>query len=181
MTQYSKIQLIKRHMFAMRNGIIADTLRKAGSPFPMIFGMNLPQISETASMFGPDKETAMALWHDRRTRESMLLAPMLLNAASLDHNEIASMIEDVNCTEVADVLCLKLLRKREDALDIAECCLKADANLTRYVGIRLLWNLVGAFPNAVLQLAQKEASAGNPTTQKLASDLVEEARYLLDD
>lgn len=183
MTQYSKIQLIKRHMFAMRNGIIADTLRKAGSPFPMIFGMNLPQLAETAAMFGPDKAAATALWNDTRTRESMLLAPMMLEAASLSRDEIDVMIREVNCTEVADVLCLKLLRKRDDALDIAKKCLDPSVRslMTRYLGVRLLWNLVNAFPREVLRLALAEAETADGFTRKIAADLAEEARYLLEE
>ena len=30
MPEYNRMQIIKRRFFAMRNGIIADTLRKAG-------------------------------------------------------------------------------------------------------------------------------------------------------
>ena len=47
--KYNDMQLVKRRFFAMRNGIIADTLRSAGSPFKIIFGLNLPQIIDIAS------------------------------------------------------------------------------------------------------------------------------------
>ena len=46
--QYNQMQIIKRRFFAMRNGIIADTLRKAGLDYRMIFGLNLPQITDIA-------------------------------------------------------------------------------------------------------------------------------------
>ena len=35
----NEMQIVKRHFFAMRNGIIADTLRRAGSPYHIIFGL----------------------------------------------------------------------------------------------------------------------------------------------
>ena len=47
--QYNQMQIIKRRFFAMRNGIIADTLRKAGLDYRMIFGLNLPQITDIAA------------------------------------------------------------------------------------------------------------------------------------
>ena len=48
-TSFNDMQTVKRAFFAMRNGVIADTLRRAGSPFKIIFGLNLPQISEIAA------------------------------------------------------------------------------------------------------------------------------------
>ena len=48
MAEYNRMQIIKRRFFAMRNGIIADTLRKAGLDYRMIFGLNLPQVVEIA-------------------------------------------------------------------------------------------------------------------------------------
>lgn len=77
MPEYNRMQLIKRRFYAMRNGIIADTLRKAGLGYKIIFGLNLPQITEIASGLTADADLAEELWADRRTRESMLLAPML--------------------------------------------------------------------------------------------------------
>ncbi len=39
---------IKQRLYAMRNGVIADSLRNAGSPYRSIFGLNLPQLTEIA-------------------------------------------------------------------------------------------------------------------------------------
>ena len=49
---YGPMQTVKRRFFAMRNGVIADVLRKGGSPFRTIFGLNLPQIAEIAADTG---------------------------------------------------------------------------------------------------------------------------------
>ena len=180
MTTYSKLQLIKRHMFAMRNGIIADTLRSAGSPFPVIFGMNLPQINETAAMFGPDPDMGRKLWNDKRTRESLLLAPMLMKADEMQADEAIQMATSVNCTEVADVLCLKLLKKLPCAIDIARRCLDRDIEdpIIRYCGVRLLWNLIPAHNAEAMQLAQIECTLGFDLSSQLAERLVEEINFL---
>lgn len=62
MSDFSRLQHVKRRFFAMRNGVIADTYRRAGSPFRIIFGLNLPQITEIAAEFAPDSELAAELW-----------------------------------------------------------------------------------------------------------------------
>ena len=49
MSEFNQIQLIKRRFFAMRNGIVADTIRKAGFDYRMIFGLNLPQLKDIAA------------------------------------------------------------------------------------------------------------------------------------
>ena len=76
-TSFNEMQTVKRHFFAMRNGIIADTLRRAGSPFKIIFGLNLPQLMDIAESTPHSAELATRLWNNSSTRESMLLAPMI--------------------------------------------------------------------------------------------------------
>lgn len=49
MSEFNQIQLIKRRFFAMRNGIVADTIRKVGFDYRMIFGLNLPQLKDIAA------------------------------------------------------------------------------------------------------------------------------------
>lgn len=180
MTNYSKMQLIKRHMFAMRNGVISDTLRRAGSPFSVIFGMNLPQLVEMAATFGPDEENGWKLWNDRRTRESMLLAPMLIPSSVVTKDQAMNMVNDIPCEEIADVLCLKLLRKLPCAFLIAQQCLEDDvaSDITRYCGLRLLWNLVNDDPVRAASLAVKETTSENKTHARLATSLIEEADFL---
>lgn len=65
MTEFSKMQRLKRRFFAMRNGITADALRRVGQPFRVIFGLNMPQLREIAGEFGPDEELARELWANR--------------------------------------------------------------------------------------------------------------------
>ncbi len=104
MPEYNRMQIIKRRFFAMRNGIIADTLRKAGLEYKIIFGLNLPQITEIAAEQPHEADLAEELWADRRTRESLMLAPMLYPAADMDSATAARWIRTAPTTEVADVL-----------------------------------------------------------------------------
>lgn len=108
MTEYSPMQKVKRRFFAMRNGIIADTLRRGGHPCRMIFGLNLPQISEIAAETGPSKALALELWADRRTRESLLMAPMIYPAGEMTPETALEWMRQVSVAEVADILCHRL-------------------------------------------------------------------------
>lgn len=103
------MQTIKRRFFALRNGVVADTMRRAGAPYRVVFGLTLPQVAEIASQHGKDADMARRLWRDRSTRESLLLAPMLMPAEALSPEEAMDWVSTAVSTEVLDVLCLKLL------------------------------------------------------------------------
>ena len=105
------IKTIKQQFFTYRNGMLADTLRKAGDPHKMIFGLNLPQIMQIAAETGKNKALATALWTDEHgCRESRLLAPMLMPSQEFTIDEAMEWCSSVECVEVADVLCHRLLR-----------------------------------------------------------------------
>lgn len=166
--EYNRMQIIKRRFFAMRNGIIADTLRKAGLDYRMIFGLNLPQIVEIAADQPHTAQLAEELWADRRTRESMLLAPMLYPPIEMDTATATRWLSEAPTTEVADVLCLKLLRTVPNALDIALSALSSPTEITRYTALRLLFNL--------LILAQSNHAAGHDAASKSPRDLADTIR-----
>ena len=95
------MQTVKRRFFAMRNGVIADTLRSAGLPYKIIFGLNLPQIVEIAGDVPHKRELAEALWANNTTRESMLMAPMLIDPSSFSMEDARRWLDTVPTAEVA--------------------------------------------------------------------------------
>lgn len=174
-SNYNPIQGIKRHFFAMRNGIIADTLRKAGSPFRYIFGLNIPQIADIAAQTGTDSPLAEALWANTTTRESMLLAPMIADKASFSIDDAMRWVSAVPATEVADILCHRLLRHQPYAWELAEKLAGCgEKGYSRYTAMRLAFNLLSSAPERALAFAQ--AHAGYP----LAPQIIEEAEFVLD-
>ena len=60
MTQFNKMQEVKHRLYAMRNGAVADYMRRMGAPYKIIFGVNLPHLSEIASETVPSQELASA-------------------------------------------------------------------------------------------------------------------------
>lgn len=137
-TAYNPMQAVKRRFFALRNGILADTLRKAGSPYRFIFGLNLPQLMDLAGEIGKDNELADQLHANGTTRCSRLLAPMVHHRNSLDPEKASQWLNDVLSHEEADVLCNQLIRHQPYAMELVEPLLTSELELPQYTGLRLL-------------------------------------------
>ena len=147
-TGYSEMQLIKRRFFAMRNGVIADALRKGSIDYPIIFGLNIPQIAEIADEQDARPELAEQLWADVRTRESRLMAPMVYPVAMLSRDDAERWLTSARNVETADILCHRLLRHHPDAVDIALAYGDNPDAITRYTARRLMLNLLAVSSEA---------------------------------
>lgn len=104
------IQEIKQLFYAYRNGVVADTLRRSGMQYRMIFGLNVPQLAAIAREIGYDNTLAEALWADQGVRESRLLSAYLFNPAELPMERALQLCEDLQTQEEADILAFRLLR-----------------------------------------------------------------------
>ena len=177
---YNPMQTVKRRFFAMRNGIIADTYRSAGSPFRIIFGLNLPQIVEIARETGFSAELAEALWANTSTRESMLMAPMIMPRETFAECDARRWVESVPCAEVADVLCHRLLRHMPFAVKMAkELVAENNSTLLRYTGVRLAFNFYMQYPAEARKVAQAVLSLSDEDgARRLAVQLKEELDYM---
>ena len=173
------MQTVKRRFFAMRNGVIADVLRKGGSPFRIIFGLNLPQIADIAAEVGTDDALGEALWANSTTRESMLLAPMLMNRETFTCEHAREWIAGIPAAEVADILCHRLLRFEPYAPALAEELAASEAEMDRYVAVRLMFNLVSKFPERALAVSRCVASRPSALTDRVTAMLAEEANFVL--
>lgn len=178
MAEFNQIQEIKRRFFAMRNGIVADTMRKGGLGYKMVFGLNLPQIVEIVADLTPSRELAEQMWADGRTRESMLLAPMIYPREELTRTRAAEMLREAQTVEVADILCHRLLRHEPYALELAMEAAKSTDPMERYGAFRLLNNLVYTHPAEIRPLAEAELAADNPMTRPLCLNMLEEIRFI---
>ncbi len=119
------IKEIKKEFFALRNGMLADTLRKAGMPYGIIFGLNVPQISAIAKAALNDPETdrdtlARQLWEDSNVRESRLLACYMFDPATLSEDAAISLATEALTREEADMLAFRLLRNLPYAEGLAD-------------------------------------------------------------
>lgn len=153
------MQRVKRRFFAMRNGALAQQMASfGGRKYQINFGLNLPQISEIAHEFLPggaeytaivqeesfdSAEFARKLRDNRSTRESMLIAPMLFPVEKLTLEEALDWTRSALTPEVADILCMKLLRNFPEAHAVAgELLSGRESPIAVYTGLRLLLNLL---------------------------------------
>ena len=169
--KYNAMQKLKREMFAMRNGVVADALRKGGCPFKVIFGVNLPQLSQIAAGFGPSLQLALQAWADSSTRESMLIAPMLMPPEEFTKELALQWIAQAPSPEVVDVLCLKLLRHAAYALPLAQELLCRQGLMERYAGLRLMCNLAPSHPRLAAAVGQAFISSAQGILRQPAAVL----------
>lgn len=178
MTEFNTIQTIKRRFFAMRNGIVADTLRRAGSPFKIIFGLNMPQIAEIAAETPHDPSLARQLWANSTTRESMLMAPMLMPVDEMSLEEALEWIGMSPAAEVTDVLCHRLLRHHTMSYDMACRLASSDSDMQRYGAMRLLWHHLTRQPDAIRLMAQNELERNCQLTHQPAIQIIDELDFM---
>lgn len=164
-----ELREVKQRFFALRNGLLADMLRKQCMlPHRVIFGLNLPQIKEIAtSIGGADASLAAQLWADADCRESRLLAAMVCPPSP----EALSWLTEVNSVEEADVICHRLLRRCPGALEAASEAANADEPLTRYAALRLLLNLLPDPPAEKIASHAVETMKFHPLTDAIARQI----------
>lgn len=138
---HTDLKEIKHLFMTYRNGIVADTLRKAGEPFGVIFGLQLPQLSEIARQTGKSAELADSLWADSNVRESRLLACWVYPPEEISMEKAVALASGVITREEADILAFRLLRYLPFAAPLAETLLGLDEPLPHYVGVALTRNL----------------------------------------
>lgn len=178
---FNDMQTVKRRFFAMRNGVIADTLRSNGSPFRIIFGLNLPQIAGIAAETPRDNDLAERLWANSTTRESMLIAPMLVDPSSFTFDDAVRWISSIPAREVADVICLKLLRNMPYASRLAGELARSGKVMDRYTGVRLAFNIMREdIPGALAYAERMLAAETDRNCALVAGQLRDECRWLLD-
>ncbi len=105
------IKRVKHEFMAYRNGIVSDTLRKAGMPYSVIFGLQLPQLTQIAKGIGKSEAIADYLWDDKGVRESRLLASYVYPEETISEEKAYVLATGIQTKEEADILCFRLLRR----------------------------------------------------------------------
>lgn len=131
------LSAIRKDFYAMRNGMLADTLRKGGMEQKYIFGLQLPQIKDISVRFLPDNEDESAalakiLWSDKECREARLLACHLMPPALMTKEEAMEWAEGILTREEADILAFRLLRYLPFTRELANYLENSESELKKY-------------------------------------------------
>lgn len=135
------IKRVKHEFMAFRNGIVSDTLRKAGMPYSVIFGLQLPQLAQIARETGKSETVADYLWNDKNVRESRLLACYLFPQETITEEKAYKLATEIQTKEEADILCFRLLRRLPFAPALALRLSAEEAPLPLYCAEALRRNL----------------------------------------
>lgn len=111
---------IKHLFFTYRNGAVADTLRRYGTPHKVIFGLDVPRLAEIARGLQPSADLAEKLWNDRDVRESRLLAAYLFPVEEMTEEHALALARDVLTQEEADMLAFRLFKRLPFASGLLE-------------------------------------------------------------
>lgn len=141
-----QVNNIKHELFALRNGVVADALRKAGAPHRFIMGCTLSDIATLAQACTPGAPLAQALWDDASHRECRLLAPMLYPPEQFSRATAMQWCRSLLTHEEADVLCHRLLRHLPYRDALVDDLLGSDGPMTRYCAFRLMLNILLTAP-----------------------------------
>lgn len=178
MTTEEMIRNTRKQFFAYRNGIVADALRKNGDPHTMIMGCQLTDITAIAQSLPPSKAVAEAFWADTKHRECRMIAPMLYPIDEMTEPCAMQWAQAVECEEVADVLCHRLLRKLPFAQRVAEALLGSTSPMEKYTGVRLLLNLLIINKvdksDALKSRLQAEYATATARLRPILADILEE-------
>lgn len=105
------IQEIKQRFYSLRNGIVADAYHKAGAPWGVVFGLQLPQLSAIAKEIGKDETLAKQLWCDINVRESRLLALYLFDAQRIEEEDVIRLASTTLNQEETDMVVFLILSR----------------------------------------------------------------------
>lgn len=173
-TQFSPMQMLKRRLYAMRNGIVADSMRHAGCPYRLIFGLNLPQLTEIAAVTGKSAEMAESLWNDSDLRESALIAPMIYPVEALTPEKALEIARKSRWVEDADIISHRLLSRTPFAAETAETLAADPDRLMRYLALRIMMRLAPQMPERAAAMARAELARTDALTS-LATSLADNA------
>ena len=134
------IREIKSKFRLFMNGVISQSLREKGLQYRLIFGIELPRIKEIAAQYEPNHELAQALWQED-IRECKILAAYLQPIETFDAELADFWMESINNTELADYVCIALLRRLPYASQKAFQWMASENRMEAYTGFRLMTHL----------------------------------------
>jgi hypothetical protein len=137
---HETVREIKGKLRLFMNGVLSQSLREKGLQYRLIFGVELPRLKEIAAGYEPSHELAQALWQED-IRECKILAAYLQPTDTFAPELADYWMESVRNTELADYLCMLLLRRLPYASQKAFQWMASENRMEQYTGFRLIGHL----------------------------------------
>lgn len=158
------IKKIKTEFRLAMNGVASQSMREKGSPYKVIFGIELPRLQQIAGEFPKSHELAGYLWKEN-IRESKIMATMLQPIESF-YPEIADIwVEQMPAHDIADIAVMNLFQHLPYASDKAFIWVAADEEMFQYCG----WMLMARI---MMRRPEMTEETENELTDQLAAALL---------
>ncbi len=129
----SKIKLL-------RNGDIADAMKRTGIEYKMNWGVSLVILRQMAKEFEPDHLLALKLWN-KQWRETSILATLLDQPQEVSEEQMDFWTKNFESIEIAEIASTHLWVKSKFAfIKALEWC-RGKKHLVRFTGIHLVGRL----------------------------------------
>lgn len=178
MTVNEQFNHIKQGFNLRKNGVVSDILASMNLPHRIIWGLNLPQIKELAAEVSPSRELSEMLRKDLSTRESVLIAPMLMPPGEVDAEFAERMVAEAPTAESIDILVNTLLRKLPFASELMEKLAASQEPMHRYAAMRLLAGMARRDPERARALARAELDRAEPLTRIPAANIIDDLDFI---
>ena len=167
---HETIREIKSKFRLFMNGVLSQSLREKGLQYRLIFGIELPRIKEIAAQYEPNHELAQALWQED-IRECKILAAYLQPIETFDAELADFWMESINNTELADYVCIALLRRLPYASQKAFQWMASENRMEVYTGFRLMTHLF-ALLGAEMNERSRDEFLDQATAAMRSDDLI---------
>jgi len=129
----SKIKLL-------RNGDIADAMKRTGIEYKMNWGVSLVILRQMAKEFEPDHLLALKLWN-KQWRETSILATLLDEPQKISEEQMDFWTKTFESVEIAEIASTHLWVKSKFAFVKALEWCRGKKHLVRFTGIHLVGRL----------------------------------------
>jgi hypothetical protein len=133
-------QLILSKIKLLRNGDIADAMKRTGIEYKMNWGVSLVILRQMAKEFEPDHILALKLWN-KQWRETSIIATLLDESDKVTEEQMDFWTKTFENTEIAEQASTNLWVKSKFAFVKALEWCRGKKHLVRFAGIHLVGRL----------------------------------------
>lgn len=138
----NSIQVIRRKIRTLMNGVVADSMKEKGLVYKQNFGVDLPHLRELAKKYTANHDLAQRLWA-LQIRETMIMATLIQPKDSFSESTAEEWLQSVTNIELAEQISMNLLSKLPYKNQFCLKLIKKDESWSRITGFTLsarLWS-----------------------------------------
>lgn len=141
MTDDAVIRDIKCKLRLEMNGVASKSMRDSGMAYGLNYGVGLGALKRIAGETVQDSSLAIALWKEN-IRECRMLAAMLYPAREFQADMADLWIQDIRWPDLAQVCCMYLFSRMNQASVTAFRWIASDNEMERYCGFLTVSHLL---------------------------------------